>query len=162
MGLRCRGAADRSLDIKINGKDRKVIMQAAKNGFFYVLDRLTGEFISAEPFAQVNWASGYDAKGRPIFNPDVHYGSNSVSVIAGTRRSSQLVADVVQSEHGPGLHSDHTDAAPTPTRLFRTSHPYATLHECRSSRIRVSGSRPAAPAWRRWRQHAPRLLLQVR
>ena len=71
------------IEIKINGKDRKVITQAAKNGFFYVLDRITGEFISAEPFAQVNWASGYDAKGRPIFNPDVHYGSNSISVSPG-------------------------------------------------------------------------------
>jgi hypothetical protein len=40
-------------------------------------------FISAEPFAQVNWASGYDAKGRPIFNPNVHYGSTSVSVSPG-------------------------------------------------------------------------------
>ena len=70
-------------EIKINGKDRKVIMQAGKNGFFYVLDRLNGEFISAEPFAQVNWASGYDSKGRPIFNSNVHYGATSVSVSPG-------------------------------------------------------------------------------
>jgi len=70
-------------DIKINGKDRKVIMQAAKNGFFFVIDRITGEFISAQPFALVNWAKGYDEKGRPIFNPDVHYGSNSISVMPG-------------------------------------------------------------------------------
>ena len=71
------------LDIKINGKDRKVITQAAKNGFFYVIDRITGEFISAQPFALVNWASGYDAKGKPIYNPDVHYGSNTVMVMPG-------------------------------------------------------------------------------
>ncbi|HEY2379615.1 MAG TPA: PQQ-dependent dehydrogenase, methanol/ethanol family [Terriglobia bacterium] len=70
-------------DIMINGKERKVIMQAAKNGFFYVLDRTNGEFISAQPFALVNWASGYDAKGKPIFNPDVHYGSNRISVMPG-------------------------------------------------------------------------------
>ena len=41
-------------------------MQANKNGFFYVLDRLTGKVISASPFAQVNWASEIDLKtGRP-------------------------------------------------------------------------------------------------
>jgi quinohemoprotein ethanol dehydrogenase len=70
-------------EITINGRARKVIMQAAKNGFFYVLDRLTGEFISAEPFAQVNWASGYDAKGRPIYYPGIFYGANTISVSPG-------------------------------------------------------------------------------
>ena len=47
-------------DITINGRHRKVIMQANKNGFYYVLDRLNGSFISAQPFAQVNWARGID------------------------------------------------------------------------------------------------------
>ena len=57
-------------DLTINGKPRKVIMQASKNGFFYVLDRVTGEFISAQPYAKVNWAKGVDPKtGRPIVNP---------------------------------------------------------------------------------------------
>jgi glucose dehydrogenase len=45
-------------DLQINGRTRKVIMQANKNGFFYVLDRLTGEFISAQPFSRVSWAKG--------------------------------------------------------------------------------------------------------
>jgi quinohemoprotein ethanol dehydrogenase len=45
-------------------------MQAPKNGFFFVVDRETGEFLSAEMFTQVNWASGYDKKGRPIETPD--------------------------------------------------------------------------------------------
>jgi quinohemoprotein ethanol dehydrogenase len=55
-------------DLNIGGRARKVIMQANKNGFFYVLDRETGEFISGAPFAQgVTWASGLDPKsGRPI------------------------------------------------------------------------------------------------
>mgnify|MGYP003344112267 CR=1 FL=1 len=43
-------------DLKIDGKDRKVVLQAPKNGVFYVLDRVTGEFISAGPFSRVNWA----------------------------------------------------------------------------------------------------------
>ncbi len=52
-------------DLRINGKNRKVIMQAPKNGFFYVLDRVTGEFISGKPYTEVNWASGLDAQGPP-------------------------------------------------------------------------------------------------
>jgi quinohemoprotein ethanol dehydrogenase len=58
-------------DLTINGKPRKVLMQAPKNGFFYVIDRETGEFISANNFVPVNWAKGIDQKtGRPIENPD--------------------------------------------------------------------------------------------
>jgi quinohemoprotein ethanol dehydrogenase len=61
-------------DLRINGRVRKVIMQAPKNGVFYVLDRVTGEFISAAPFVQVNWATGFDEKtGRPFENPQAFY-----------------------------------------------------------------------------------------
>jgi quinohemoprotein ethanol dehydrogenase len=63
-------------DIAINGRNRKVIMQVNKNGYFYVIDRVTGEFISAEPVAPVSWASGIDPKtGRPNINPDAYYSS---------------------------------------------------------------------------------------
>jgi quinohemoprotein ethanol dehydrogenase len=60
-------------DLTINGRARKAIMQANKNGFFYVLDRETGEFISGAPFASgITWASGLDAKtGRPIESPGI-------------------------------------------------------------------------------------------
>jgi len=54
-------------DLTINGRQRKVIMQANKNGFYYVLDRATGEFISGTPFVRgVSWATGLDSVGRPI------------------------------------------------------------------------------------------------
>ncbi|WP_348674779.1 PQQ-dependent dehydrogenase, methanol/ethanol family, partial [uncultured Abyssibacter sp.] len=54
-------------DIPIDGDMRKVLMQAPKNGFFYVIDRETGELISAEAFVPINWASGIDIEtGRPI------------------------------------------------------------------------------------------------
>ncbi len=53
-------------DLSIQGKKRKVILHAPKNGFFFVVDRTNGKFISAKNFVDVNWASGYDAKGRPI------------------------------------------------------------------------------------------------
>lgn len=54
-------------DLTIDGRQRRVLMQAPKNGFFYVLDRQTGELLSAKNYTQVNWASGIDMKtGRPI------------------------------------------------------------------------------------------------
>jgi quinohemoprotein ethanol dehydrogenase len=70
-------------DLRIRGRDRKVIMQANKNGFFYVLDRVTGEFISAEPFAPVSWATGIDSKtGRPIVVPEAWYTSQRGTTVA--------------------------------------------------------------------------------
>jgi quinohemoprotein ethanol dehydrogenase len=53
-------------DLEIAGQLRKVILQAPKNGFFFVIDRTDGAFISAQNFVAVNWATGYDAAGRPI------------------------------------------------------------------------------------------------
>jgi PQQ-dependent dehydrogenase (methanol/ethanol family) len=54
-------------DLTIAGKKRRVVMQAPKNGFFYVLDAKTGKLLSAQNFVEVNWASGIDMKtGRPI------------------------------------------------------------------------------------------------
>ncbi len=61
--------ADESIvlaDLNIGGKPRKVLLQAPKNGFFYVLDRATGELLSAEKFAPATWASKVDLKtGKP-------------------------------------------------------------------------------------------------
>jgi len=57
-------------DLTIDNRKRKVLMQAPKNGFFYVLDRTNGELLSAQPFATLNWATGVDMKtGRPIEVP---------------------------------------------------------------------------------------------
>ena len=53
-------------DLTIDGAPRKVILHAPKNGFFFVIDRTNGKFISAKNFVDVNWATGYDANGRPI------------------------------------------------------------------------------------------------
>ena len=58
-------------DLTIAGKKRKVLMQAPKNGYFYVIDRENGQFISANNYVPVNWAKGIDpATGRPIENPE--------------------------------------------------------------------------------------------
>jgi quinohemoprotein ethanol dehydrogenase len=68
------------LDLNIKGKQRKVITQASKNGFFWVLDRVTGEFISGAPFVKTTWALGLDAKGRPIVNPAAYYDLDPISI----------------------------------------------------------------------------------
>lgn len=61
-------------DLSIGGKLRKVLITAPKNGFLYVIDRRTGQFISAEPFVKVTWAKGIDQKtGRPIDAPNNRY-----------------------------------------------------------------------------------------
>jgi len=61
-------------DLEVGGRTRQVIMQAPKNGFFYVLDRKTGEFLSAENYVGVSWAHGVDPEtGRPIRNEDAEY-----------------------------------------------------------------------------------------
>lgn len=70
-------------DLMIDGKVRQVIMQAPKNGFFYVLDRATGEFISAQPYTQVNWAKAIDSHtGRPVEDPKARYGETGKPWIA--------------------------------------------------------------------------------
>ncbi len=54
-------------ELKIKSGTRKVVMQAPKNGFFYVLDRATGDLLSAEPYEKVTWASRVDMKtGKPV------------------------------------------------------------------------------------------------
>src|SRR5262245_40466540 len=56
-------------DIQWQGKPRKVMMWANRNGYFYVLDRATGEFLLGRPFVKVNWTSGLDAKERTVQTP---------------------------------------------------------------------------------------------
>lgn len=71
-------------DLPINGGARKVVMHAPKDGFFYVLDRMTGELLSAEPWVTVNWSSGVNMKtGRPVINPEAFYGGDAVAVMPG-------------------------------------------------------------------------------
>jgi quinohemoprotein ethanol dehydrogenase len=72
-------------DLTINGKLRKVVMHAPKNGFFYVIDRITGEFISGEKYAKrVTWATGLDKKtGRPIEAKGARYVDGPVLLSPG-------------------------------------------------------------------------------
>jgi len=75
-------------ELPIGGMQRAVIMQAPKNGFFYVLDRATGELLAADPFTTTTWAKSVNKKtGRPVVERGANYGEPaSVRLHAGARR----------------------------------------------------------------------------
>ena len=71
-------------ELTIEGRARKVLMQAPKNGFFYVLDRVSGELLSANNYAPVNWASHIDLKtGRPVLTKQGDYQHEPKVVMPG-------------------------------------------------------------------------------
>ena len=97
-------------DLTLEGTPRKVLMQAAKNGYFYVLDRATGQFISAQPFAFANWTLGLDPhSGRPVLNPAADYthspklvfpwegGAHSWQAMSLDPRTSRVFIPVVEA-----------------------------------------------------------------
>jgi alcohol dehydrogenase (cytochrome c) len=57
------------VDVEIDGRPRALVVMANRNGFFYVLDRRTGEYLVGTPYAKQTWAKGLDARGRPILIP---------------------------------------------------------------------------------------------
>ena len=71
-------------DLTIGGKPVKALMQAPKNGFFYVIDRTNGKLISANNYVPISWASGVDpATGRPVETPNARYGSGPALAMPG-------------------------------------------------------------------------------
>jgi quinohemoprotein ethanol dehydrogenase len=72
------------LDLRINNRNRQVVIHAPKSGFFYMLDRVTGEFISGDPITKVSWTSGLDPKtGKPDVNAGARYRADAVTVKPG-------------------------------------------------------------------------------
>ena len=57
------------LDLALSGRARKLVVVPSRNGFYYVLDRQTGEFLLAKPFVKQTWAKEIDRTGRPVLNP---------------------------------------------------------------------------------------------
>ena len=91
------------------------MLQANKNGFFYVLDRQTGEFLSAAPFVSgITWASGIDPKtGRPIELPESRIDTPKL-LVTGPGWGAQLEPDGIPSRHRPRVlprAPRHTDGA---------------------------------------------------
>ncbi len=71
-------------DLQIDGRTRKALMHAPKNGFFYVIDRTDGALISAEPYTVTTWASHIDMEtGRPVEMPDARYEDGLAMVAPG-------------------------------------------------------------------------------
>lgn len=100
-------------DLSINGLNRKVIMQAPKNGFFYVLDRETGEFLSAKPYVPVTWATSVDPEtGRPVESENGRYQADNP--LAGLAVEDQIAAlnnmkteDLERAFHKPSPYGGH-------------------------------------------------------
>jgi alcohol dehydrogenase (cytochrome c) len=90
-------------DIQWQGKPRKVMLWANRNGVMYVLDRVTGEFLKGKPYVKTNWLDGFDAKGRPnrvkfptpegtFVQPHVHGGINWAPAAYSPRTGLYYVA----------------------------------------------------------------------
>ncbi|MDH3271865.1 MAG: PQQ-dependent dehydrogenase, methanol/ethanol family [Gemmatimonadota bacterium] len=99
-------------DLEIDGEQRKVILHAPKNGFFYVLDRTDGSLISAEPFTEVTWASHVDPEtGRPVENADARYPDGRTVIAPGPLGGHGWHAMSFNQETGlayfPGIHASY-------------------------------------------------------
>ena len=108
-------------DLKIKGQMRKVIMQAPKNGYFYVIDRTNGQFISADNFVYQNWTTGMDENGRPIeaegarytdgqthwISPSSHGGHNWPPMSFNHETGLVYIPTAIQSE--PYVHTGGAD-----------------------------------------------------
>ena len=86
MPPRCRSSSTATF----NGAPRKLLMQASRNGYFFVLDRTTGKNLLTTPFAAVNWAKGIDEDGRPIPDPAKEPSRDGVLDRAERKRRDQL------------------------------------------------------------------------
>ena len=99
------------INAKVNGEDRKLVVHAARNGFFYALDRTNGSFVAGKQYVdKLNWTPGLDPKTGPPLNYDPNAG---VQVYAGSHgmrgeparrarrtRRQELGTDRLQSELG--------------------------------------------------------------
>ena len=119
-------------DIPVNGQPRKVMIQANKNGFLFVLDRTNCKPIAINPYVKVNWATHYDlATGRPV-HTDLYkkfVAGDEVEVFPS--RGTNAVPNRLQSEHRPHLHE----------HLERAAHHEAGAAPAAGARHRVR------PAW---------------
>jgi len=89
------------LDSVYEGRPRKLLLHANRNGYFYVLDRTTGEFLRATPFVdRLNWAKGIDAKGKPIENPGMEPSPNGTRVCPSVRGATNWMSPSYNPQTG--------------------------------------------------------------
>jgi len=79
-------------DAEFNGKQRKLLAQASRNGFFFLLDRTTGQHLVTAPFIDQTWAKGIDSRGRPIAKPDAAPSPDGALVEPGSDGASNWMA----------------------------------------------------------------------
>jgi acido-empty-quinoprotein group A len=87
-------------DAEFGGKPRKLVAQAARNGFFFVLDRTSGEHLVTAPFIDETWSSGIDAKGRPIAKPGATPSPDGALVEPGSDGSTNWMAPSFDPQTG--------------------------------------------------------------
>jgi alcohol dehydrogenase (cytochrome c) len=80
------------IDAELNGRPRKLLVQANRNGFFYVLDRTNGAFELAKPFVRVTWAKAIGADGRPILTSDAVPTVNGRSACPGITGATNFMS----------------------------------------------------------------------
>ena len=106
--------------LEIDGKPRKVLLHAPKNGFFYVLDRENGKLISAEKIGKVTWAERVDLKtGRPVEVPGARYEHGGVLLWPSPSGVHNWPPDVIQSADRPRVRTDDRAAGLLLRRGYR-------------------------------------------
>jgi acido-empty-quinoprotein group A len=85
---------------EFGGLQRKLLAQASRNGYFFVLDRATGKSLLTSPFIEQNWASGIDAKGRPVGKLDKYPTSNGTLVEPGSDGATNWMAPSFDPDSG--------------------------------------------------------------
>jgi len=88
------------LNLTWKGQPRKVVVQANRNAFFYVLDRVTGEFLLGKSFARQTWAKGLDAKGRPIPMPNIEPSADGTKICPGLAGGANWMAPSYNPQTG--------------------------------------------------------------
>jgi len=149
-------------DLLIGGLERKVICWPNRNGFYYVLDRVTGQFLAGTPFVEVNWAQGLTSRGRPI-------PTNANTVSGGGRVTKPGVAGGANWQPAafnpagglifvPAIEGQSVFTNSTSDRIIRGEHGYFTGSggSILGPLIRVVRALDAATGAKRWEYH-PRL-----
>ncbi len=88
------------LDVPFGGKPRRLLLQANRNGFYYVLDRKSGELLLARPFAQVTWAKEIGRNGRPIVRPESNPTADGVRVCPGAAGATNWMSPAFSPQTG--------------------------------------------------------------
>lgn len=128
-------------DIRINNRNRKVVMQANKNGYFYVIDRTNGEFISASEMSQVSWATGIDPKtGRPNVHPDAMYSEEK-----GTTVYPVQMHNTSQMSFNPATGLVYVPIAVENTFSFVAAKAYSPTPGSQNFGLNLAGARGGVP-----------------